>query len=227
MAIWDADALAELRAAAFRGDGAAAFGMLRNRPVEPVLQFAGDLLTAALREGRTEAEPLARRCLDALDARDAPGDALLAATLRQALDARSADASQPDGDAQPVPVDLGALAYALADGDPITILDLRTGDLLAEDDLEPEPDATHSTPDPHDLIALYRDMASAHDDMLAFAETSANTPAPMQTVHTYTDALAGTHLEFAWELFREERQRGRARQWLADHNLRAVHRPFL
>ncbi|MEV5574903.1 hypothetical protein AB0L06_33115 [Spirillospora sp. NPDC052269] len=222
MASWDADALVELRAAAFRRDGAAAVGMLKNRPLEPVLQFAGDLLSAALHEGSAEAESLARACLDALQARDAPGDALLAATLDTALQVNAepqSDARPLDG-AQGVPVDLGALAYALADGDPVTILDLRTGDLLAEDEL----DGTHDT---RDLVALYRDISSAQDDMHAFAESAPNTPAPMQSVRAYTDALTGTHLEFAWELFHEERQRGRARQWLADNGLRAVHRPFL
>ncbi|RMI40054.1 hypothetical protein EBO15_27850 [Actinomadura harenae] len=226
MASWDADALVGLRAADFRGDGAAAFGVLRNRPLGPVLQLAGDLLADAVREGRAEAAPLARACLDALKARDAAGDALLAATLQEALnghphgDGHRHGDGHPQDDARPVPVDLGALAYALADGDPITILDLHTGDLLAEDEATAMDGTGH-------LVALYRDTASAHHDMHAFADSEPNTPAPMQTVRAYTDALAGTKLESAWDLFREERQRGRARQWLADHGLRPVPRRFL
>lgn len=234
VASWDADALVELRAAAFRRDGAAGFAVLRNRPLAPVLQFAGDLLADALHEGEADAEPLVRTCLDALDGRDAPGDALLAETLRQALhnppegthDAVRpvpADAVQPvpDDGVPSVPVDLGALAYALAEGDAVTILDLHTGDLLAEDELSEQ--AT-----PHErLVALYRDSASAHNDMHDFAETEPNTPAPMRDAHAYTEALEGTRLELAWSLFREERQRGRARQWLADNGLRLAPRPFL
>ncbi|MEV4256882.1 hypothetical protein AB0J52_27280 [Spirillospora sp. NPDC049652] len=250
MASWDADALVELRAAAFRRDGAAGFAVLRNRPLAPVLQFAGDLLADALREARThpgqnplgaqreDVEALARKCVEALEGRDAVGDALLAETLREALDDPSGGPARHPRDAvQAVPVDLGALAYALAEGDAVTILDLCTGDLLAEDELDDlhsddihsddiHSDDIHSDGDRR-LKALYRDTASAHDDMHVFAESEPDTPAPMRDVHAYTEALAGTRLEFAWSLFREERQRGRARQWLADNGLEAAPRRLL
>ncbi|MCP2335081.1 hypothetical protein [Actinomadura rupiterrae] len=226
MASWDADALSELRAAVFRWDGAAGFDVLRNRPAAPVLQFAGDALACAVQAGCADAEPLARKCLDALDAREAPGDAVLARTLRRALE----NENDPGSDARPVPVDLGALAYAMEEGDAITILDLRTGDLLAEEDLHEaedlhEPNETQEAAD--DLKVVYRDPAPAYDDMHDFAEARPDTPAPMQDVRAYEDALAGTELEFAWQLFHEERQRGRARQWLADNGLEPDPRAFL
>ncbi|RFU39845.1 hypothetical protein DZF91_20230 [Actinomadura logoneensis] len=240
MASWDADALVELRAAAFRRDGAAGFAVLRNRPLAPVLQFAGDLLADALNQAdagggrdasgglrRDDVEALARKCLEALEGRDAAGDDLLADTLRDALGAPPR-AHPPLR--EPVPVDLGALAYALAEGGPVTFLDLRTGDLLDEDELH---DLHEHAEQDHGrrLQAVYAEAAeaaaSADDDMHDFADIEPNTPAPMRDVHAYKEVLAGTRLEFAWSLFREERQRGRARRWLADHGLEPAPRRFL
>ncbi|MFC4910312.1 hypothetical protein [Actinomadura gamaensis] len=231
MASWDADALSELRAAVFRGDGAAALGVLRNRPLAPVLQFAGDALARALAEGERDAEPLARKCREALESRAAPGDAVLARKLARAL------GDAPHDGTEIVPVDLGALAYAMEEGDPLTILDLRTGDLLTEDELdevneleEPqelgEPEVLDED---HDRVfkAVHRNASPAYDDMHDFAEARPNTPAPMQDVRAYEDALAGTDLEFAWRLFHEERQRGRARQWLAENGLEPGPKPVL
>jgi hypothetical protein len=42
---WDEEALARLRAAAHTGNGDVA--LLGGRPLEPVLQYAGDVLVAA------------------------------------------------------------------------------------------------------------------------------------------------------------------------------------
>ncbi|NKZ06954.1 hypothetical protein [Actinomadura latina] len=124
MTEWDEEALARLRAAAHTGDGDA--GVLRGRPLEPVLQYAGDVLVAALAKGRTDAE-LARECLNELHERDLPGDAELAAELAAALGTRPAEPLVP------LPVDLGAVAAAMDDGD--QVLDLARGDVLPADDL--------------------------------------------------------------------------------------------
>lgn len=119
---WDEEALARLRAAAHRGDGDT--GVLRGRPLGPVLQYAGDVLLAALaRDGADEAP--ARACLDGLKARGLPGDAELAAQLAAALDGRA-------DPLVPLPVDLGAVAAALDDGG--HVLDLERGDVLPDDE---------------------------------------------------------------------------------------------
>lgn len=130
MTEWDEEALARLRAAAHTGDGDA--GVLRGRPLRPVLQYAGDVLIAALAEGGADAR-LARECLAELRERDSPGDAELAAELAAALGER------PAGPLAPLPVDLGAVAAAMDGGD--QVLDLARGDVLHSDDLPPAGEA--------------------------------------------------------------------------------------
>ncbi|MFD0905603.1 hypothetical protein [Actinomadura sediminis] len=122
---WDEDALAVLRAAVARGDGAAGAAVLAGRPLAPVLQYAGDALVAALAQDVPGADERARACLAELGARGGPGDAELAAALAAALD------GEPPS-LEPLPVDLGAVAAALdadaADGP--WLLDLERGDVL-------------------------------------------------------------------------------------------------
>lgn len=122
---WGEEALARLRAAAHRGFGDA--GLLRGRPLTPVLQYAGDVLVAALAQGR-DVRPLALACLDELNERGLPGDAELADELAAALGVRA-----PTGLA-PLPVDLGAVAAAMEDG--FQVLDPERGDVLPADEAE-------------------------------------------------------------------------------------------
>ncbi|MEO3822298.1 hypothetical protein [Actinomadura sp. B10D3] len=123
MAEWDEDALARLRGAAHRGLGDA--GVLRERPLTPVLQYAGDVLVAALAQGR-RVRDLAETCLAELDRRGQPGDAELAAELGAALGAR------PSTGLASLPVDLGAVAAAMDDG--FQVLDPERGDVLPADE---------------------------------------------------------------------------------------------
>ncbi|MGI5323146.1 hypothetical protein [Actinomadura nitritigenes] len=126
---WDEDALARLRAAVARGDARAGLAALAGRPLGPVLQYAGDVLAAAVATALDGADAAARACLAELDARGLPGDAELAAELAAALDGR------PSG-LEALPVDLGAVAEAL-EGDPaegLWLLDLDRGDVLAPDE---------------------------------------------------------------------------------------------
>lgn len=122
---WGDEALARLRAAAHRGFGDAE--LLRGRPLAPVLQYAGDVLVAALAQGRG-ARPLALACLEELNERGLPGDAELADELAAAL-----GAGAPTGLA-PLPVDLGAVAAAMEDG--FQVLDPGRGDVLPADEAE-------------------------------------------------------------------------------------------
>jgi hypothetical protein len=123
VADWDEDALARLRGTAHRGLGDV--GVLRGRPLTPVLQYAGDVLVAALGQGR-EVRDLACECLEELRGRDLPGDAELAAELAAALGVR------PAGGLVPVTVDLGAVAAAMDDG--FQVLDPESGDVLPADE---------------------------------------------------------------------------------------------
>ncbi|WP_067453411.1 hypothetical protein [Actinomadura macra] len=133
---WGEDELARLRAAAQRADGAGGLAVLADRPLGPVLQYAGDVLAAALAEGHEAARGPAARCLAELDARDAPGDAELAADLAAALGTPRPAVVE----LLPVAADLGAVAAALADGEP-HVLDLVRGDVLHAGDLADEPTA--------------------------------------------------------------------------------------
>ncbi|MER6809346.1 hypothetical protein ABT299_08705 [Spirillospora sp. NPDC000708] len=126
---WDEGALARLRAAVARGDARAGLAALAGRPLGPVLQYAGDVLAAAVTAALDGADAAARACRAELDARGLPGDAELAAELAAALDGR------PSG-LEALPVDLGAVAEAL-EADPaegLWLLDLDRGDVLAPDE---------------------------------------------------------------------------------------------
>lgn len=119
---WEGEALARLRAAAHLGDGAGGCEVLRGRPLRPVLQYAGDVITAALAQGVPGAEALARECADELRRRGGPGDAELAAEL------------EGDTGLTGLPVDLGAVAAAMDEG--FHVLDVERGDVLAVDEGE-------------------------------------------------------------------------------------------
>ena len=137
VADWDEDARAELRAAAHRRDARRGLAVLGGRPIGPVLQYAGDVVLAALEEALPGADRLARACAEGLTARGGPGDAELAAELRAAL----AGTATPLEDA---PVDLGVLGARL-DADPsegVHVVDLRTGDI----DTDPPPFDTAGGP---------------------------------------------------------------------------------
>lgn len=127
---WDEESLARLRAAVHTGRGDVS--VLRGRPLGPVLQYAGDLFVAALAGAPSSADvALARECLDALRERNLPGDAELAADLAAVLGEPSA------GRLVPLPVDLGAVAAAMDDGD--QVLDLERGDVLPAAEVPDEP----------------------------------------------------------------------------------------
>ena len=103
---WDKAAVQELRGAVYRGEGQAVLAALRERPLESVLQLAGDGLLVALPQQTGGARELAGACLDALRERMAEGDEELAEELAAAL-----------GGAvlmrRPVPVDLDELSSGL------------------------------------------------------------------------------------------------------------------
>jgi hypothetical protein len=124
VADWDESARARLRIAANRRDGRGGLGALTGRSLTPVLQLAGDVLIAAVEQGVTGAERLARKCAEELTKRGRDGDAELAAELVAALEGTLTGLAE-------VPVDLGTLGSRLA-ADPsegVQVVDLRTGDV--------------------------------------------------------------------------------------------------
>lgn len=131
---WGEAALARLRAAVARGDGAAGLAALEGRPLEPVLQYAGDVLVAA--RGLPGADALAGACADALRCRGRPGDAELA------------DEIEGRSELSPLPVDLGAVAAAMDDG--LQVLDLERGDVLPAGEVEGLPIPPAALPEGED-----------------------------------------------------------------------------
>ncbi|WP_157610266.1 hypothetical protein [Spirillospora albida] len=123
MSDWDEGALGRLRAAAHRGDGRGGVAVLAGRPLLPVLQYAGDVLVAALAQDVPDAEKLVRQCLAELHRRGSSGDRELADEVAGALDGAGTRL-------EPLPVDLGAVAAALEDG--TQFLDLVRGDVVDE-----------------------------------------------------------------------------------------------
>jgi len=217
----------QLRGALARGDGAALVQQLGARSwPDDALQLIGDALLVALRREVEEAAGLAGECVSALRVRGWQGDEELA-------------------DALGVPVDLEELAMAL-EGDPISgggRIDLRTGEVwpqaaleyaeeVGEDDEEGEGD---DPDDPDRWLwvesegsrAGYRDMewfiSDIDDpdvaDRLSIAITGRG------AFRRFKDVLSRwPDLMERWYGFADDRQRGRARAWLADEGYAAVPR---
>src|SRR6266496_4564823 len=124
---WDAAALARLRS----GETAV---LREDRPLEPVLQHAGQLL---LTTGAPNDKDLVRRCIAGLRERNAAGDDVLVLELQAAL-GEPTESEHPPWPLTPVPVSLGELAGCL-DGDPLQghgAVDLLTGDIYPPGTLE-------------------------------------------------------------------------------------------
>jgi hypothetical protein len=227
---WDKAAVQELRGAVYRGDGQAVLAALRERPLESVLQLAGDGLLVALRQQTGGARELAGACLDALRERMAEGDEELAEELAAALAAAVLMR-------RPVPVDLDELSSGL-ERDPLDgggRLDVETGEIWSAETEgldggeglglgEDEP-ADFEDPDRWLWIdgvgsgAAYRDMvdfaATVTDPVLADRLDGRG------AFRRFKDVLDRDPDELTrWHVFSGDRRRGRARAWLAMHALK-------
>jgi Uncharacterised protein family (UPF0158) len=218
---WDRARLTELRGAVARRDIPAIRTAVGDRDLDAVLQLAGDGLLA------DPTEPLARECRQRLRRRDWDGDAELA----DALERRPSDL-------RPLAVDLEELASVL-EGDPLHgggRIDLTTGDVWSQ---SPYDDPTDDDADRDDDDRWLWVEASSHDgwwDMSEFIQTVSD-PALGERLHRaihgrgafrrFRDELSEFPDELTrFQLFADERQRGRARRWLADHGLRSVGRTY-
>ena len=220
MSSWDREALTELRAAVARRDVAAIHAAVDGRDLDAVLQLAGDGLLA------DPADPLARKCAERLRRRGLDGDSELA----DALEDRPSDL-------RPLAVDLEELASIL-EGDPVHgggRIDLTTGDVWHQSPYD-DPVDDEAPYDEDRWLWVEAGSREGWWDMSEFAETvdhPALADRLQRAIHgrrafrRFRDELAEHPDELTrFHLFADERQRGRARRWLAEHGLRSVGRRY-
>lgn len=226
----------ELRGAVFRGDT----DLLVQRLVDGTpwpeysLQLIGDgLLLARAADGDRSRDP-ATRCLAQLRARDWDGDAELAAALAVTVE----DAPLPM--LRPLPVDLDELA-AVLEGDPLNgggRINLEDGAVWAQPALDYAGEQGDIDPDvPSDQWLWvecrgsrpgYRDMQRFVDlvDDEQLAERLWRSLDGRGAFRRFRERLSEHEALFTlWHAFSDERERGRARAWLADAGYTPVHRP--
>lgn len=216
----------ELRGAVYGADADALTGVLTGQDwPENALQLLGDAVLAVARERKQDIEPAARRCVRGLRDRDWEGDAELAAQIESTFGWGPAPLLRS------LPVDLEELAGVL-EGDPIMgsgRIDLRNGEVWPQSVLEnAEEVGDDGEGEADDLRWLsvrcegsragYRDMElfidSLDDDRVA--DRLARSLQGRGVFRRFKDALAGwPDLLERWYGFSDDRQRGRARAWLA------------
>lgn len=228
--LWDGEGARAVRAACWSGDGPGLVALLEAPWGTSVLQTAGEGVVRAVAEGVSGVAGLAVRGAAALRERAWAGDEELAEVLEAAV------GMGPWPPLAPLAVDLEELADLL-EGDPsygVGRVDLTTGDCLPGD-----VDAYGDAPDNDDperwLVVCcagsrdgYRDMrdfaVGLRDERLA--EPLARALSGRGAFRRFKDTLAdaGDDLLARFHVFSEERRRGRARAWLAEHGYRPVAR---
>ena len=223
-----------LRAAVYRGDGRAVVDLLRGVGADDEsLQLAGDGVIAAVMQRADGATELARKLVVGLRQRGWDEDDELADQLETQLGV--GPAAMP----RALPVDLEELAGIL-EGDPLSVggrIDIRTGEVwpqtAIEYALESGEEDEDSADDPERWLAVhgegsregYRDMelfiASVEDP--GRAERLAIAIRGRGAFRRFKDELVRWPGELErWHAFSEERQRGRARSWLAAAGYRVL-----
>jgi hypothetical protein len=223
----------ELRGALARGEGVAVVGLLGSRPwPEDCLQLAGDGLRVALGQHVAGAEDLARECVAKLRAREWAGDDELADAL---------EAQRGTGPARllkPLAVDLEELAMVL-EGDPLQgsgRIDLISGEVWPQAALDYAVEVGEIDEDDDDPARWlwvesegsrpgYRDMQVfiAGLDDAQIADRLDRAISGRGAFRRFKDTLsAWPDLMTRWHAFSEDRQRGRARAWLADAGYSAI-----
>ena len=212
----------EVRVAVATSDHGRLLAALQSGWPQCMLQWVGDGLAAAVAGGRGDAEPPALRCAEALRERKWDGDRELAASIEAALGAGPTPALKP------LPVDLEDLGMIL-EGDPLNsggCIDLRDGEVWPQvvlddgavvdlDELDPDQvlwvHSEGSRPgyaDMEEFIALIEDGLLADRLERAIQGSGA--------FRRFKDVLRSDPVLLQrWYGFSEERQRGRARSWLA------------
>lgn len=229
---WDQDSWNQLRGAVARGDGQTVVDLLiRHDPLDAA-HLAGDGLLVALEQRLESAYALARLLAAELRDRYLPGDEALA----DQLDAARGTMAPPE--LAPIPVELDEVAMHL-EGDQLEggawRLDVETGRLWPDD---PEGLVGEDRPghweDPDRWVELTSlGSRAAWQDMAEFTERVEDAELADRldrairgkgAFRSFKDVLAAhdpAQLR-AWFRFAEERQRGRAREYLALRGYRAV-----
>lgn len=204
-------------------------------PWDGRLQLVGDALIMAVERREPGAEELARRCAEAARGRGWDGDEELA----EGLDRAVAGGTDP---LNPLPVDLELLSDVLEQGlgeDPGR-LDITTGEVwpatAIEYALDAETDDVARLAEPGRWLIVDPDGPDeAYRDMVLFV-TTVSEPDPAGVLG---GALEGKgafrrfrnqlgrypELEQRWYALSDERRRGRARAWLAEHGYRPTSPP--
>ena len=218
---------AALRAAVYRGDGPAVVQLLGGPGADDdSLQLAGDGLIAALMQRVDGARELAHDLAVGLRERRWNGDDELADQLDALL------GGGPAPRLRALPVDLDELAGIL-EGDPLTAggrIDIRTGEVwpqaAIEYALETGEEGEDAGEDPEQwLLVEGEGSREGYQDMELFiasveqpdrAERLASAITGRGAFRRFKDELARSPGELErWYALAEERQRGRARSWLA------------
>jgi hypothetical protein len=233
----------QLRVAAASGDMAGVVAALEGHDVSEVLQRAGSAVQVALREAPERVSSLARSLVQRLEVRNLPGDEELAQDLLVAV-----RREPPPG--RPLHVDLEELS-GLLEGDLVGneggFLDLQTGEVIpafmtdamrvGEDevfDVDAEPDRW--------LWVSCEGSRAGWEDMATYVEAVPDSGLREQLARAiegkggfrrFRDLIGDEGLTQAWQEFSDERQIGRAREYLAElasaprADGRAVIRPAL
>lgn len=222
----DKEALTRLRSLVYQGDCRGLVTVLSEEPwPADSLQLIGDGLLAAVSDDIDGAPEVARPCVNALGERSWEGDRELAVALEAAL------GDGPTLLLRPLPVDLEELAMIL-EADPVHgggRIDLRTGEVWPQSAIEcaeevGEIDEADDDPDRW----LWVDCTGSHEGYLdmewfiedlddkAFADRLARAISGRGAFRRFKDRLSERpELMTRWHTFANDRQRGRARSWLA------------
>ncbi len=222
-----------LRAAVYRGDGPAVVDVLLGVGADDdSLQLAGDGLIAAVMQRVDGAAELARGLVVGLRQRGWDGDDELADQLEAQL------GSGPAAMLRALPVDLEELAGIL-EGDPLSVggrIDIRTGEVWPQAAIEyalETGEEDEETADPERWLAVHGEGSrEGYGDMELFiasvedagrAERLAIAIKGRGAFRRFKDELACWPGELErWRALSEERQRGRARSWLAAAGYRVL-----
>jgi hypothetical protein len=228
--------LRTLRSAIHRGDAETVVSVVASAPWDGRLQLVGDALVMAVERRQPGAEGLASRCAEAGRQRGWDGDEELAADLDRAL------ARGEDVPLKPLPVDLELLSDVLEQGlgeDPGR-LDITTGEVwpasAIEYALDASTDEAARLEEPHRWLTVDPEGSDeAYRDMVLFVTTMSEAdPAAVLgralegkgAFRRFRNQLGrDPDLEQRWYVLSDERRRGRARAWLAEHGYRPTSPP--
>ena len=223
-----------LRAAVYRGDGRAVVDLLGGVGADDdSLQLAGDGVIAAVMQQVDGVPELARDLVVGLRRRGWDGDDELADQLEAEF------GSEPAAMLRAVPVDLEQLAGIL-EGDPLSVggrIDITTGEVwpqaAIEYALETGEEDEDTVDDPERWLAVHGEGSREGYRVMELFIASVEDPGRAERLaiaikgrgafRRFKDELACWPGELErWHAFSEERQRGRARSWLAAAGYRVL-----